>query len=205
MDVFLVLLLVAVSLGGIVLAHRRAGGSVKRAFARTPPSTVADAGPSAMCRLSGRAVAVGAVPVSEASGRSHVARELAITPSSDGSDGTHRFEQAADFLVDDGTGVALVRGAGARVAAESDFKAPVTTLDKVPWVDELLRAGGYHNGSPSTCRIRLYEGVIEVGAQVGVLGWAEPPDAEARELGATLVIRGTASDPLMIRAETPAS
>ena len=205
MDVFLVLLLVAVSLGGIVLAHRRVGGSVKRAFARTSPSTVADAAPSAMCRLSGRAVAVGAVPVSEASGRSHVARELAIIPSSDGSDGTHRFEQAADFLLDDGTGVALVRGAGARVAAESDFKAPVTTLDKVPWVDKLLRAGGYHNGSPSTCRIRLYEGVIEVGAQVGVLGRAEPPDAEARELGATLVISGTASDPLMIRAETPAS
>ena len=200
MDVVIVLLLVAVSLGGLVLVYQR-GGSVKRAFKKTPPSTVADAASPGTCRLSGRAVAVGTAPVSEASGRSYLARELAIVPSSDGSDGTHRFGQAVDFLLDDGTGVALVRGAGGRVAVARDYEAPVTTLDKVPWVDELLRAGGYRNGSPTTCRIRLYEGVIEAGGQVGVLGRAAPPDAEARRLGATLVIRGTDSVPLMIRPE----
>ena len=200
MDVVIVLLLVAVSLGGLVLVYQR-GGSVKRAFKKTPPSTVADAASPGTCRLSGRAVAVGTAPVSEASGRSYLARELAIVPSSDGSDGTHRFGQAVDFLLDDGTGVALVRGAGGRVAVARDYEAPVMTLDKVPWVDELLRAGGYRNGSPTTCRIRLYEGVIEAGGQVGVLGRAEPPDAEARRLGATLVIRGTDSVPLMIRPE----
>jgi hypothetical protein len=204
MDVFLVLLLVAVSLGGIVLMYRRAGGSVKRAFAGASPSTVADAVPPGTCRLSGRATAVGAAPVSEVSGRPYLARELAIVPSSGGSDGTHRFGQAVDFLLDDGTGVALVRGAGGRVAVEREFTAPVTTLDKAPWADELLRADGYHNGSPATCRIRVYEGVIEAGAQVGVLGRAEPPDAEARELGATLVISGTDTDPVMIRPEPAA-
>lgn len=47
---------------------------------------------------------VGADPVSEVSGRSYLARELAIVPSSGGSDGTHRFGQAVDFLLDDGTG-----------------------------------------------------------------------------------------------------
>ncbi|GAA1897787.1 hypothetical protein [Actinomadura bangladeshensis] len=201
MDVFLVVLLVAVSLGGIALMYRRAGGSVKRAFARTPPSTVADAVPSSTCRLSGRATAVGAVPVSEASGRPYLARDLAIIPSSDGSDGTHPFGQAADFLLEDGTGVALIRAAGGRVAVEHDFTAPVTTLDKAPWADRLLRADGYHNGSPSTCRIRVYEGVIEPGARVGVLGRAEPPDAQARELGATLIIRGAGTAPVMIRPE----
>ncbi|NKZ03607.1 hypothetical protein [Actinomadura latina] len=204
MDILLVLLLVAVSLGGLFLMHRRAGGSVKRAFKGTPPSTVADAPATGTCRLSGRAIAVGAVPASEASGRPYLARELAIVPSSDGSGGTHRFEQAVDFLLDDGTGVALVRAPGGRVAAERDYTAPVTTLDKAPWADRLLRADGYRNGSPATCRIRVYEGVIEAGAQVGVLGRAEPPDAEARELGATLVIRGTASEPVMIRPEPPA-
>ncbi|MFG2088665.1 hypothetical protein [Spirillospora sp. NPDC048824] len=199
MDLVLVLLVVAGSVGGLVLLYLRAGGSVKRAFAKAPASTVAAA--SGVCRLSGRARAVGAVPASEASGRSYLARELAIVPSSGDSDGTHRFGQAVDFLLDDGSGVALVRAAGGRVAVARDFEAPVTTLDKVPWVDDLLRSGGYRNGSPATCRIRLYEGVIDQGAQVGVLGQAEPPDDAARALGAVVVIRGTASEPVMIRPE----
>lgn len=199
MDVVLVLLVVAVSLGGLALLYRQAGGSVNRAFRKAPASTVATA--SGVCRLSGRVVAVGAAPVSEASGRSYVARELAIVPSSDGSDGTHRFGQAVDFLLDDGSGVALVKGAGGRVKVARDFEPPVTTLDQVPWVDELLRSDGYHNGSPTTCRIRLYEGVIEPDAHAGVVGLAEPADARARELGASVVIREAGSAPVMIRAE----
>ncbi|MEU8798047.1 hypothetical protein [Spirillospora sp. NPDC048819] len=202
MDVFLVLLLVAVSLGGLVLMYRQVGGSVRRAFKRTPPSRVADAASAGVCRLSGRAVAVGAVPVSEVSGRSYVARELAIVPSDGESGGTHRFGQAVDFLLDDGSGVALVRAAGGRVAVARDYTAPVTTLDQVPWADDLLRSDGYRNGSPATCRVRVYEGVIEAGAQVGVLGRVEPPDDAARELGAVVVIRGTGSEPVMIRPET---
>ncbi|MGP4022929.1 hypothetical protein [Actinomadura sp. 3N407] len=202
MDVFLVLLLVAVSLGGLALMYRRVGGSVKGAFKRTPSSKVADA--SGVCRLSGRAVAVGVVPVSEASGRSYLARELAIVPSDGEYGGTHRFGQAVDFLLDDGSGVALVKAGGGRVAVARDYKAPVTTLDTVPWADELLRSDGYHNGSPATCRIRVYEGVIEAGAQVGVLGQAEPPDDAARELGAVVVIRGTRSALVMIRPESRA-
>ncbi|XRQ07142.1 hypothetical protein ACN3XK_63250 [Actinomadura welshii] len=194
MDVFLVLLVVVGSVGGLVLLYRRGGGSVNRAFAKAPASTVAAA--SGVCRVAGRVGAVGAVLVSEASGRSYVARELAIVPSSDGSDGTHRFGQAVDFLLDDGSGVALVRGGG-RVAVARDFEAPVTTLDKVPWVDDLLRSGGYHNGSPATCRIRLYEGVIAPGAHVGVVGSAGPPDESARALGAVVVISGA----VMIRPE----
>lgn len=74
MDVFLVPLPVAVSLGGLILLYRRGGGSVKRVFERTPRSTVADAASSGACRLSGRAVPVGAVSASEASGRSYLAR-----------------------------------------------------------------------------------------------------------------------------------
>lgn len=200
MNVVLVLLLVAVSLGGLVLVYLRKGFG--GAFTKAPATTVA-AAPPGVGRFSGRAVAAGAVPVSETSGRSYLARELAIVPSSDGSDGTHRFGQAVDFLLDDGSGVALVRGAGGRVSVSRDFTAPVTTLDKAPWADELLRSGGYHNGSPSTCRIRVYEGVIEDGSQVGVVGQAEEADDAARALGATLVIRGTPSQPVMIRAERP--
>ncbi|GAA0553499.1 hypothetical protein GCM10009546_14440 [Actinomadura livida] len=200
MQVVLVLLLIVLSVGALVLVYMRLGFSVNRVFARTPLSTVATAEPG-VCRLAGRAVALGAAPVSEASGRAYVARRLAIVPSSDGSDGTHRFGQAVDFLVDDGSGIALVKGAGGRVSVSQDYEAPVTTLDKVPWVDVLLRSGGYYNGSPTTCRIRLYEGVVEDGAQVGVRGQVEAPDDEARALGASVVIRGTASDPVMIRAE----
>lgn len=200
MNVLLVVLLVAVSGGLLALLYRRASASMERTFTKTPLVRVAEAAPGA-ARLSGRAVAVDAVPVSEASGRPFVARELAIVPSSDGSDGTHRFAQAVDFLLDDGSGIALVRGVGGRVSADRDYEAPVVTLDEVPWVDELLRSGGYHNGSPATCRVRLYEGVISDGATVGVVGQVEAPDDAARALGAVAVVRGTASAPVMIRAE----
>jgi len=200
MNVFLVVLLIAVPACGLALTYRRAGGPVGRTFARTPRTTVAEATPG-VARLSGRAVAVDAVPVSEASGRSYVAREPAIVPSCDGPDGTHRFEQAVDFLLDDGSGIALVKGAGGRVSVDRDFEAPVTTLDEVPWVDELLRSDGYHNGSPATCRIRLSEGVIRDGSTAAVVGRVEASDDAARALGAAVVVRGTASTPVMIRAE----
>lgn len=202
------LIAVVVALATIVLTYvvyrSMSGPSVRRAFAEVPVTTVAGLAAPGRYRFSGTVVAIGEPPTSEASGRRYVARDLRIVASAGDSGSTRPARQAVDFLLDDGSGRVLVRGRDAVVAIDRDFTAPRTTLDQVPWVDRLLRAGGYHNGSPATCTIRLYEGVLAPGARAGVLGHAEPAaDAYAAGLGATHVVRAQADVPLMIRAEPP--
>lgn len=209
MEALLAAGIVLVSLVGVYFAYQAIGGgahAIKRRFARLPLTTVSGAGAAGTYRLSGRARPLGDdAPVSQASGRAFLAQDLRIVPSDGSESGSTRAAQrAVDFLLDDGTGVALIRAEECLVAIERDFEAPRTTLDEVPWVDELLRAGGYRNGSPATCNIRLYEGVLEPDGQVGVIGHVEPADAAARAHGASVVVRPHGSVKLMIRSEAAA-
>jgi len=148
-------------------------------------------------RLSGTARPLEEPPVSEASGRPYLAQDLRIAASDGGDSGITR---AVDFLLD-GTGVALVRAEHGLVTMARDFEAPRTTLDKVPWVDALLRAGGYRNGSPATCEVRVYEGVLLPGGHAGVVGHVEPADAAARAVGATVVVRAGDATAVIVHAE----
>lgn len=209
-ELLLVAFVVVAGIGAVYLVYRALlGGSVRGAFKGLSVTQVADIPGPGRFRLAGRVVTIGEPPVSETSGRAYVARDLRIVEGGTGdSASTRPAKQVCDFLLDDGTGRALVRGGGgggedAIVAISRDFEAPKTTLDQLPWVDELLRAGGYHNGSPSTCTIRLYEGVLAPGAFAGVVGWIEPADDEAGRLGATHVVRAEAGKPVAIRPERP--
>jgi len=203
MEIVIVAVMVIVSLAAVHLAHQsRSGGlTVKRQFGRTTVSRIRDVTSPGIVQLSGTVRELDDAPVSEASGRPYVARDMRITIR-DGGDGapTRPASNAVDFLLDDGTGVALVRARDAAVLIDRDFEAPRTTLDQVPWLDALLRAGGYHNGSPARCRIDLREGVLSPGAAAGVVGHAEPADHEARMLGATIIIRPIDKTRVAIRA-----
>ena len=198
-EILVIALLVAASVVALYLAHRASGArSARGAFARVPLTTVEGAEPPAVRRLSGTARPIGEVPVSEASGRPYLAQDLRIVAHDGGGGSASRrgASRSVDFLLEDATGTALVRAEDALVALDRDFEAPRTTLDKVPWVDALLRAGGYRNGSPATCRIRLYEGVLAPGGRVGAVGEVERADAAARAAGAVVVVRARA-----VRAE----
>lgn len=205
MDLVVAALVVLIG-GGITYALYRSmrGPSVRRAFVRVPVTTAAGITTPGRYRLTGQVVPIGEVPASEASGRPYVARDLRIVVSAGDSGSTRPAHQAVDFLLDDDGTRTLVRVDGARVAIDRDFAAPKTTLDQVPWADALLRAGGYHNGSPATCTVRLYEGVLAPGEQAGVLGHTEPADGHAAALGATHVMRALPDVPLLIRAEPAA-
>jgi hypothetical protein len=203
-----IVLVVAAVLAGVVVAYLAQqaisgrAGSLRRAFARVPPSTVGAPHAPGVRRLSGTARPLEEPPVSEASGRPYLAQDLRIVASDGGDSGSMRGAQrAVDFLLDDGTGVALVRAEHGLVTIARDFEAPRTTLDKVPWVDALLRAGGYRNGSPATCKVRVYEGVLLPGGHAGVVGHVEPADAAARAVGATVVVRAGDATEVMVRAE----
>ena len=204
MDIVLPVLLVATAVVAVVIVFRTMGrGSAKRAFA-APLATVAGSAPGAPgpTRLAGAVVAIGEAPVSEASGRPYVARDLRIVPGGGGDSGSTRpAQQAVDFLLDDGTGLALVRAGDATVHIDRDHEMAPTTLDQVPWVDALLRAAGYSNGSPTTCTIRLYEGVLGPGDRAGVVGHVEPADGPARAFGAAVVVKTVGSTRVAIRPE----
>lgn len=197
---------VAISVVGVValclVGRSLSGGSAKRLFGSTPLETVDRATAGGVHRLAGVARPIGEPPVSEASGRPYVARDLRLRPHDGSGSSTMRAaSQAVEFLLDDGTGRALVRATGAAVMLDRDHEAPRTTLDRVPWADALLRAAGYHNGSPSTCTVRIYEGVLQPGERAGVVGYVEAADDEARALGAAIVVRRAEGTPLAVRRE----
>lgn len=203
MDLIIIALLVVAILAGHYMVRRQLyGPSVGRAFAKHSVTSIGDITLPGRYRLAGKAIAIGDAPVSEASGRPWLARDMRIDESSSGDSGTIRpARQAVDFLLDDGTGTVLVRGDGATVAIDRNFEMPQTTLDQVPWVDELLRAGGYFNESPKYCKIKLREGVLQEGTLTGVVGHLEIADAEARRLGAKWVVQAEGGTPVAIRPE----
>lgn len=202
MDVLIAILLGLGSVGVVYAVYRSMStASGRRAFARLPVTAAADITGPGPYRLTGQVIPIGQPPRSQASDRPYVARDLRIVESAGDSGSTRPARQIVDFLLDDGTGRVLVRADHASFTLARDFAAPRTTLDQVPWVDELLRAGGYHNGSPATCKIRIYEGVLAPGDRAGVIGHAAPADDHAASLGASHTISAESGSHLFIRAE----
>jgi hypothetical protein len=203
MDLLTAAVLILAGLAVAYAAHRgMRGPSTRRAFRKLPITTLAEAPTAGPYRFSGTVIAIGEPPVSEASGRPYVARDLRIV-AGDEPGGNRLVRQAVDFLLDDGTGRALVRAQDSAFALKRDFDAPRTMLDQVPWVDALLRAANYYNGSPARCPIRLYEGVLAPGARAGVVGHVAQADALAASLGASRVVYAGPGTTVMLRAEAP--
>ena len=140
--------------------------------------------------------------MSEASGRPYVARDLRIV-AGDEPGGNRLVRQAVDFLLDDGTGRALVRAQDSAFALKRDFDAPRTMLDQVPWVDALLRAANYYNGSPGA----LPDPPLRGGPRSGRASWGRghvaQADALAASLGASRVVYAGPGTTVMLRAEAP--
>lgn len=198
-------LALVVGIGLYVLYQQQMGNprGVARRFSAAPVSRIDAIDGAGPHRLSGTARALGAAPTSPVSGRPYLALDVLVQAHSDGtSRRTHRA--AVDFLLDDGSGVVLVRAGGVEVPVQHDHDHPATSLDQAPFADEVLRAGGVSIGSPTTCRVRMFEGVLAPGTQVGVLGVAEPADDAARALGALWSVRAGPGAPLLVRAEPAA-
>lgn len=192
MGMGLLVLVVLVAVGCVVVLTRRGllggGTATFRGATRHSVASAAEH-PGARVAVRGVARAAGLTPTSEATGREYLARDLRLRPF-DGSStsSTRAVGQAIDFLLDDDSGVALVRATSVQVMLSRDLRAPTTTLDQAPWAADLLRRVGYHDGSPERCRLSVWEGVLAPGESVEVAGTAVPPDAWATSLGARLMI-----------------
>lgn len=188
-DLLVVVIVVAAAIGAVVVVRRQMDGEtiIRRQLAQAEVTTVATAVPGTVVRLTGVIRAVGEAPLSEMSERPFVARDLRITTrDGDGGHPTRPARQSFDFLLDDGTGVALIRASGAAVSLPRDVETPTTTLDRVMWLDPILRASGYHNGSPQTCRVTVSEGLVGPGDRVSAVGLVSADDAMAADLGARI-------------------
>lgn len=204
-EVVAVAVIVAMAIGAAIALRGAMSGASTAAgqFRRYEAVPVGDVAAGEVVHVVGVVRAVGEPPVSEVSGRAFVARDLRITTNDgDGGHPARPARQVVDFMVDDGTGAILVRGDGALVAIERDAEMPATTLDQAMWLDPLLRASGYHNGSPATCKVRVREGVIGVGDRVGVVGLAVA-DPAAAAVDARLVLTA-GRVPVAIRVPPPA-
>lgn len=171
---------------------------VRRALAAVAPTPPTALAAGARHRFDGVARAVFEPAPSPATGRPHLAYDVWISAFPGDSPSRRTAQGADDLLVVNAGVVVLVRGEGATVGIERDVEAPETTLDQVPEVDRLLRSLGVGIGSPSTCRVRMTEGIIAPGDPVAVLGHVEEADEEAAALGAAFVMRATRDQPLLI-------
>lgn len=206
MEIVIVVAMVVVSV--IVAWRMRASlegtdGKIARAIAAATPTSVSDVVAGTAHRIDGTVRAAAPPGPSPATGRPCVAYDVGISAFAGDSPSRRSAHGAQDFLVEDGTGTILVRSDGAAVAVERDLDAPRTTLDQVPFADQVLRSQGVSIGSPTTCRIDMAEGIIAVGDRVSVLGHVDAADDEARSLGATFVLRAAPDRSLLIsRAPT---
>lgn len=115
-----------------------------------------------------------------------------------------------DFLVDDGSGVARVQGAGAALSLDIDVSHSPWFSGAHPAVGELLAARGVHvDDLPSGARIQGYEGVLVEDETVVVCGKgrfeADPhgPGILDYRQGAAMryVIAGDAANPALVSDE----
>lgn len=205
MELVAVAVLLVVVAAGSYLMYQQQMGHPRRIAARVasmPVTTLGEVDAPGPGRLTGVARALDVAPASPVSGRAYLALDVMVQAHSDGvSRRTHRT--AVDFLLDDGTGVALVRAAGEEIPVVHDHESQPTSLDRVDFADQVLRAGGVSIGSPSTCQVRMWEGVLQPGSTIGVVGRVEPADAAARAVGAGWVVRGHDDVRLLVRPEPP--
>jgi hypothetical protein len=199
-----------------LIAARHAGhaATVKRALHEGRRVPIADFPGAEDARIDGRVVSAGSLLEAPISGRDCVAYYVAVKESR-GKQGWAvilREQRQRDFIVEDRSGRAFVRVAGAKIAVHKDQHLHTGYLDEpTPAARKLLyRHGEKAEGLIFSRSLRYEEGVIEEGELVAVRGhgdW-EPdpnPDPEAyssyRGQPKRLVLRKPAEGELFISDE----
>jgi|CXWL01.1.fsa_nt_gi hypothetical protein len=214
-NLFLDLLGLAITGGGLLYHHffnhdRR----VKRALARVPQGRIGSTSHGQSVRVVGRLDLHAPALVSPLSERTCAYYELVLEESR-GKNGwatIGREARTADFVVQDGSGTALVRTASAEVSVVKDEHHACSTFqgpdaDLMAMLDrfgEKVTSMGIYRG------LRCTEGVLEAGEHVAVCGPARRPlatevDAAAGDSAAVrpvspvrIVFEGCAGAPLYV-------
>jgi hypothetical protein len=195
MDPFLLVgVMAALVIGvGAVAMYFREGARIRRALRAAPRRKIAEAAEGAVVRIDGQAIAHGETLIAPLTGRTCVFYEALIEEFvSQGKSGNWRVRvrevRGVPFVVDDGTGRAIVDPRIARVDVKIDATTRSGTFDAPTPIEEafLHRHGMSGQGMIFNKRLRYREGAIEVGEPVAVMGnpVREPDtDAAARARG----------------------
>jgi len=179
---------------------------IRRAMAQATRRTIAAFGDGEEARIAG-IVRPGDCLTAPLSGRRCVYHELVLLEEdSDGDTTLLETSQGLPFVLEDGTGRALIDPAGAQVAIAQAEHAREGRLDvSIPSHEQLLLLHGLASARDKPLRFR--ERVIPPGARIAVLGRAlrEPdPDgaalAQGYRLGPPTRLRlgGSAAHPLLV-------
>lgn len=217
MGSFFPLLVVAVVLVALVLSWWFSeAAKIRRALRAARRVPIAEVREGEVVRVTGRVRGVSELLRAPLSGRPCVFFEVTVEEyRSSGKSGRWvrilREQEAMDFLVEDGTGKALVRADGMRVLAQRDHEQSSGTFnDATPELEAFLaRHGEKSTGWIFNRRLRYREGIFEPGETVTVLGeahWEQDPDPETagtgyRDVPKRLVLRPRPQGPVIASDE----
>ena len=213
------LILLGIGAGAVVLfryfsEERR----VKRRIRKTPAFALRDLPEAQEARVIGQAVVLHEHLVGPLSGRACVAYTAKVEQNLS-DDGTGFWEtlvietRIVPFVLEDGTGRAIVDGAAARVALDFDSSSTSSKSDDPTAAERafLERHGARDQGWVFNKRLRYREAIIAIGETISVLGsGTREPDPQAAPVdyrgGQPTLIRLTSSPryPLVI-SDDPAT
>ncbi len=163
---------------------------IRRALRGAPRVDIGGLDEGRIGRLVGRVGALGEPLAAPLTGRSCVFYEATVEEyRSSGKSGSWRQvareARGVPFVLEDGTGRAIVDPGGARVAVDIDMTTRSGTFDDATPIEEqfLARHGLRSTGWVFNKSLRYREGVVEVGETIAVMGQGvrEPdPDAVGR-------------------------
>jgi hypothetical protein len=176
----------------LVIALNTEEARVRRALRRTPVSKVRDVAESTSARIVGRVAEFDPPIRGPLSGRTCVYYEAVVEEyRSSGKSGSWREiikeRRGVPFIVDDGTGRAIVDPTHVKLDLHADQKSKSGTLDDATPVEEefLARHGKKSSGWVFNKKLRYSEAAIEIGEQVTVLGRSlREPDPDGVGAGA---------------------
>lgn len=216
MPVFVVLLFVVV-VGILVLSYWFSeAAKIRRALRGARKVAIVEAKEGEIVKLTGRVRPAGQTLRAPLSNRPCVFFEVTVEEyRSSGKSGRWvqviRESEGVDFLVEDGTGKALVRGDGMKVLAVKDHDRRSGTFnDATPDLEAFLaRHGRKSTGWVFNKSLRYKEGAFEPGETVTVLGavhWEQDPDPETagsgyRDVPKRLVLQPRPDGPILASDE----
>lgn len=209
-------------LGGIVaaivvcaLAVTPKGARIKRLLRDTPRFAIAELPEDTPGRAVGAARPVGAPVIAPLTGRPCI-YYVATVEELHGKQWkeTIREERGVPFVLDDGSGHALVDPTGAEVALDIDSKGASGTLDDPSPTEQafLARHGRVGQGKLFNHSVKYREAIIAIGETVAVLGCAVrepdpgvPPTGEGYREGPATRVRLTSAEKFPLRISDAAT
>ena len=207
MDGLFGLFLITITASALLFEYYRPESRTRRALSRTEVVSIAAVRDGAVVKIIGTVRYGERTVKSSLTGRTCAYYTVIVDKISPQSTELIREADGADFFVADDSGVALIRFGAIRPAAAlvNDRRRSTSTFFGDVILERFMKARGQSaEGILGFKDLRAYEGVVEAGERVAVVGlarWIADPDAAGggyRETPKRLVLEATEAAPLLL-------